>query len=321
MPWIVGIDEAGYGPNLGPLVMTSVACRVPEPLAGADLWRALKSAVKRSDDADDRRLVVEDSKVVYSPSKGLRDLELSVLATVFPRPQNGVSRLQACLEDLCPDSLEELRAEPWYVGDSALPVEVEHDAIDQGAEQFRKASAKCGIHWGLVRSVVLCTNRFNSLLKSWGSKGAVLGHGLGRLLACNRGLEDRSHALHFVIDKHGGRNTYAAMLQHALADGMVIAREEGRLRSVYTALALDREMHFSFEPRADAEHFCVALASMVSKYVREMLMGEFNRFWGAAVPGVKPTAGYPGDSRRFFRDIRPTARKLDIPKEALWRRK
>ena len=77
----------------------------------------------------------------------------------------------------------------------------------------------------------------------------------------------------------------------------------------------------TFQPRADAEHFCVALASMVSKYVREVLMAEFNRFWEGQVPGVKPTAGYPGDSRRFFRAIHPTARRLKIRKETLWRRK
>ena len=33
MPWIMGLDEAGYGPNLGPFVMSLVAFRVPEPLA------------------------------------------------------------------------------------------------------------------------------------------------------------------------------------------------------------------------------------------------------------------------------------------------
>ena len=74
-------------------------------------------------------------------------------------------------------------------------------------------------------------------------------------------------------------------------------------------------------PRADAEHFCVALASMVSKYLREVLMLEFNRFWQGHVPGLKPTAGYPGDAARFFDAIRPAAKLLGIPEAALWRRK
>src|SRR5262249_37174349 len=38
MAWLIGIDEAGYGPNLGPLVMSSVAWRVPARLLGANLW-------------------------------------------------------------------------------------------------------------------------------------------------------------------------------------------------------------------------------------------------------------------------------------------
>jgi len=65
----------------------------------------------------------------------------------------------------------------------------------------------------------------------------------------------------------------------------------------------------------------VALASMVSKYVRELLMREFNAFWQQHVPGLKPTAGYPGDAARFFAAIRPAAVQLGIPEDVLWRRR
>ena len=60
---------------------------------------------------------------------------------------------------------------------------------------------------------------------------------------------------------------------------------------------------------------------MVSKYVRELLMLEFNQFWQQHVPGLQPTAGYPGDSQRFFQAIRPALQRLGLEKEKVWRRK
>src|SRR5260370_38308815 len=102
MPWIIGIDEAGYGPNLGPFVMTSAACRVPDRLAGADLGRGLQGAVRRQPSAADGRILVEDSKIVYSTSRGLHDLELGVLAVLSPwRSGNGFS-LADYVDQLCP---------------------------------------------------------------------------------------------------------------------------------------------------------------------------------------------------------------------------
>jgi hypothetical protein len=82
-----------------------------------------------------------------------------------------------------------------------------------------------------------------------------------------------------------------------------------------------RRVQVTFEPRADVNHFCVALASMISKYLRELLMMEFNRFWQARVPKLKSTAGYPLDARRFWAEIRPAASELGIGADALWRRK
>ncbi len=80
-------------------------------------------------------------------------------------------------------------------------------------------------------------------------------------------------------------------------------------------------MRLIFEPRADHHHFCVALASMVSKYLRELLMLEFNRFWEQHVPGLKPTAGYPSDAARFFEAIRPVMQRLHIAEPMVWRQK
>ena len=84
---------------------------------------------------------------------------------------------------------------------------------------------------------------------------------------------------------------------------------------------LDRPLRITFMPRADHASFLVALASMVSKYVRELLMREFNAFWQRHLPELKPTAGYPGDAARFFEAIQPVLQRLSISEERIWRRK
>ncbi len=321
MPWIIGIDEAGYGPNLGPFVMTSVACRVPEALAGVDLWQVLRTAIRRHDEADDGRLIVADSKLVYSTQRGLHHLETTVLAALSSCLPAQECVLGHCVAALAPAAPAELAAEPWYTGTSPLPVDGGAARLAPAAGAFAQASAAGEVSWGLVRSVVVCPSRFNRLLDQWGTKGAVLGHALGELLAANRALDGAADPMHFLIDKHGGRNTYAAMLQDAWGEGMVVAHEEGMRRSTYSVLGLEREVRLTFQPRADAEHFCVALASMVSKYLRELFMLEFNRFWRTHVPDLKPTAGYPGDAERFYRQIQETAARLNLSRESLWRRK
>ena len=321
MPWIIGIDEAGYGPNLGPFVMTSVACRVPHDLAAADLWQVLRPAVRRHTEPADGRLLVEDSKLVYSSARGLLDLETGVLATAAPCRPGEALPLAGYVDWVCPENHAELRAEPWYAGTTALPVLAGPEGFGACAERFAAASQERGLTWGLVRSVVVCPARFNALLDRWDSKGAVLSLCLADLLRHNQAPDEGDEPVAFYIDKHGGRNAYAAMVQHAFTDGVVLAHEEGRERSVYRVAGARRPVELTFQPRADAEHFCVALASMVSKYLRELFMAEFNRFWQGHVPGLKATAGYPGDAARFLEAIRPAAQKLNIPEAAIWRQK
>jgi hypothetical protein len=60
---------------------------------------------------------------------------------------------------------------------------------------------------------------------------------------------------------------------------------------------------------------------MTAKYVRELLMERFNRFFTGRLPGVEPTAGYAEDGKRFLADIEPVIRELNLPRSVLIRQR
>ena len=320
MAWLIGIDEAGYGPNLGPLVMTSVAWQVPDTLVGANLWQVLSDVVRRQADADEDRIVVDDSKAVHGSPGGLGTLEANVAAALLPWLLEETTTLAGYADLICPSSVLDLCGEDWYSGKTELPLSPPNGMVER-LNRLRAAARKAEIRPGPVRSVAVCAPRFNKLLDEWTSKGAVLAVALKELLRhlCEDLAGDEP--LHIFVDKHGGRNTYAAMLQDALPEGMVVVRQEGALRSHYEFLGAARPIQITFQPRADVDHFGVALASMASKYLREVCMLEFNRFWEQHVPGITPTAGYPNDAGRFLNAIRPAMTKLGLDESAIWRRK
>jgi ribonuclease HII len=287
-------------------------------LQHANLWEILKSNTRRADEPADHRLIVADSKQVYSPANGWADLERTALSAhaggFFDRP----GCFGDLLHDLGFDDLPNLREEAWFVGDTILPTEVPTDDLATASDYWRRGSEQAGVTWGFCRSAIVAAPRFNDLIDKWDSKSAVLSVAATQLM--QQCLQHTApEPMRFVLDKHGGRNAYSALLQHAFADGFVFAEEEGRLRSVYRVEGLDRPVRIMVTPRADAEHFTVALASMISKYVRELLMREFNRYWLTHVPGLKPTAGYPQDAVRYIDAIRPALLKLGIAERAVWR--
>ena len=96
--------------------------------------------------------------------------------------------------------------------------------------------------------------------------------------------------------------------------------EEGRQQSIYRFGPPERRVEFQFRAKAES---CLpaALASMASKYLRELAMEAFNAFWTARVPNLAPTAGYPQDARRFLAEIAAMQRELGIDDAILWRKK
>jgi hypothetical protein len=56
---------------------------------------------------------------------------------------------------------------------------------------------------------------------------------------------------------------------------------------------------------------------MTAKYLRELAMHQFNRFWHEQIPGLKPTQGYPVDAKRFRAEIADLQRSLGISDDVL----
>ena len=78
MALLIGMDEAGLGPNLGPFVVAATVWEVPSPANGVDFWAAFDSILTRSPSSCDPRLHVADSKQVFQPGRGIGALERGV---------------------------------------------------------------------------------------------------------------------------------------------------------------------------------------------------------------------------------------------------
>ena len=78
-----GIDEAGYGPLLGPLVIGRSVITIPKLNHDAptpDLWLRLGKAVCRRLSDKAGRIAVNDSKKLTTKAAGVKHLELGCLA-------------------------------------------------------------------------------------------------------------------------------------------------------------------------------------------------------------------------------------------------
>ena len=326
-----GVDEAGYGPNLGPLVMSAVVAEGERP----DLWVDLATTVCRAGGRCGR-LWVDDSKRVYTGGVGLDRLEAAtgaMLAATGVEPPSSLDELLLALGSSASASELDRWVDPLWpprpVPRERVGVRVFDSTPADGTPRTLTPSPPGdpsknpldGANWRIVgvRTVALGPARFNEALT--GSKAAVHASVFAELIAP---LWDRAGdgVPNFVrSDKHGGRNFYADVLSQACPGATITPVVEGPALSRYVLTSPGRRVEVAFEPRADAGDGLVALASMASKAVRERWMGVFNAYWARRVPGLRPTAGYPVDARRFRDAIEPEARRLGLGPEVWWRAK
>ena len=103
------MDEAGYGPNLGPLVITATVWQVPGDPRKTDFWKSLEPVVSQSatKDADGIHVAEGDLPLlvgqVHSDPKWKEELDAKHLKLVSIRSEIPLPRLRtraAILESL-----------------------------------------------------------------------------------------------------------------------------------------------------------------------------------------------------------------------------
>jgi len=299
---LVGIDEAGFGPIMGPLVVSSSAFSLPNHLLTSDMWQILKKSLSNRRKRLAGRLLITDSKKAYSRTLGVKHLERTVLTAVRCLGKEPTT-LTELIELLCPSCLERLSDYPWYeeAGSYRLSANVADRAIASGVLADDLASN--GVELLELKSCCLDVAYYNKMVASVKNKANVLFTATSQLI--QRAYDNfAGDDLQIIVDRQGGRIHYRKNLQRMFGDMELKILRESPETSSYELQADGKSMQLHFVVHADERFLPVSLASMVSKYLRELLIGNINRYFAGFDTHLRPTAGYWKDGLRFIEEIK-----------------
>lgn len=302
----IGADENGLGAQLGPLIVTAVLAQVTDPRAEM-LWKRLPKRVAA--DLDDSKRLLAHGSVT------LGEAWTRVLLGDNPETPEALLRTLSLetaqqLQAPCPPSAH---TQCWHTRADQFQAEPELMARIAGHVMQLQ-------HRGLqiigVKTSITCTKLLNDAKGDGHNRFVADLHAMERLILQLRelaGLEVKA-----VCGKVGGiadYSRYFGPLSHRLHAVLQVARQHSAYR--FPGLG---EVHFIQD--ADAKDPLVMLASMVGKYVRELLMTRIASHYELVDDAGKPflASGY-NDPRtdKLIQLTRKKRREWGIPKDCFQR--
>ena len=269
-----GVDEAGYGPVLGPLAVVAVAAEAK------DLATIARNLAARG---------VRDSKRVHTPGDigGIEAVALPGLEWLSgARPATAAAVFALLGEDASAyDGI------PWMAGAATLALPIAPTMPDPWRA---KHITPAGVHGCLIQP-----RAWNVTTRSGANKAELEMAAILALLA----KSDDGTQQETVVDRLGGRKFYRAALQSCWPARMVLIDDESPAASRYRVVSATAEHQVGFWVGGEERSALTALASCIAKYARELHMHLLNHWWSVRHPGLAPTAGYPQDAARWLTAI------------------
>lgn len=272
----IGVDENGLGARLGPLVVTAVLASVTEQ--GARVL-ARKPPKRLAQDLGD--------------SKQLMSHKDFALGEAWARALtgDGASAPKQLFEALSLEETGELRAHcPEHVEDQCWSTS--RDAFVAETSDVTRVRghlawwAERGVTVHAVRSSIVCTKRLNDSKNAGGNRFISDLHAMERLvldLQTVAGAEILA-----VCGKVGGMGSYSKFFG-PLSMRLHAVLAQGKAQSAYHFPGLG-ELRFVRD--ADAKDSLVMLASIVGKYVRELLMARVSGYYRSDDESLEAVSGY-----------------------------
>ena len=328
MTLVIGIDEAGYGPNLGPLVIGGSSWQIGDeqsdhsPTETADQFILLQNDIH-----DDYRLgrgpPWGDSKKIFSrkstKSETLEPLERGVFAAIQIATNTLPETSDRLLSLLALKSPRDSERSGWKKLDEVtlpLATKVPH-AIEQAEQAAKQLHAHTIQLTGLACRWIF-PETFNAALDTGMNKSDILSQASLRLAFDLRNQHPHMPAV-IWCDRHGGRKRYAGVISHCFDAARVEPLSETTRCSHYHIHDGEHQTFIHFTVGGESQ-LPVAVSSMTAKYTRELAMSVFNSFWADHIPSLQPTAGYPVDARRWWQETEKDRHRMSISDDVLWRK-
>lgn len=273
------------GPRLGPMIVTAVLARVS---AGAERIVHTKprgNVGKRLGDSKglvaygDIALGEAWGRVLVVRGAGKHQEGSSPDAVVDAFTLDD----RAALTAPCPQHVE---AQCWSAEDETFGDPELVDPLVRAVGKDLDRLQKRGVEIVAVRSVVVCTRRLNEAVDRGESRFVVDLHAMERLILDMREMAGRE--IDAVCGKVGGFGEYGKVFG-PLAGRLHAVIEEGRARSAYKFPGVGQ---IAFLRDGDASNILVGMASLVGKYIREILMERIVRHYQRGVADLGGASGY-----------------------------